>query len=636
MKIRIRRISRHPELLLGLGCVGLVLLLIVPLPPLILDTLISLSIVFSVITLLLTIYIENALEFSAFPSLLLCLTLFRLGLNIASTRMILLEASAGDIISAFGGFVTQGNSFVGLILFLLLTMINFIVVTKGAGRIAEVSARFTLESLPGKQLGIDADLNAKFLTFEEAKLKRRKIAEEADFYGAMDGASKFVKGDAIATLIITFVNVFGGLAIGLFVKGLSLTECIETYTLLTVGDGLVSQIPALLISLAAGMMLTRASYGSLGQIIPKQIFYNSKVLLISGIIIFILGFLPGMPRKIFIPLSLLLFGGGYFKSKENKEKQIIQKEDGEECDLKEEMEKALVIHPIELELSLLCFDRREEILFEIKKLRSLLAKKLGILIPPFHLTQMQEIKGLSSVLKIKGMVLARGKFESEKELKTWIESLAIQLEHHAHILLNRQEVYRLIENAKAYDLAVVEELIPKKITIGILLKVLQNLLKESLPINDIGSILEILADHIPDQPKPESLHPDHLSELLRINLLHRISKEIIGQSDIIHVITLDPKVEQMIAVSVTKGERGERLLLRPLTSIKITSALLRLTKVAKERGVLPVVITQPASRLHLRRLIEKQLPHLPILSYNELSEEKTLKTIGKVTTDVLI
>lgn len=310
---RLRLMSRHTDAILGAGVVGLVLLLIIPLPPLVLDALLCMSIVFSVMTLLLTVYVENALEFSVFPSVLLFLTLFRLGLNVASTRMILLRSEAGDIIHTFGNFVIQGNGVVGLILFVLLTIINFIVVTKGAGRIAEVAARFTLEALPGKQLAIDSELNGGLINQNQAKEERKKIGAEADFFGAMDGASKFVKGDAIAGVIIILVNLMGGLVIGIGVKGMPWQGCWTTISRLTIGDGLVSQIPALLVSVGAAMMVTRAGGGSLGKTMPRQIFHQPKVLMTTGIFLVFMSLIPGMPVWVILPMSLALFLGGYYQ-----------------------------------------------------------------------------------------------------------------------------------------------------------------------------------------------------------------------------------------------------------------------------------------------------------------------------------
>lgn len=638
MKGKIRQLSRHPEAVLAFSVIGLVLLLVVPLPPIILDTLLSISIVLSVITLLLTVYIENALEFSTFPSLLLFMTLFRLGLNIASTRMILLDGAAGDIIASFGSFVTRGSSIVGLILFLLLTFINFIVVTKGASRIAEVAARFTLEALPGNQMGVDADFNSRMITSDEAKKRRKKIAEEAEFYGAMDGASKFVKGDAITGLVITFVNIFGGLIIGIGARHLSLYECLKTYTLLTIGDGLVSQIPALLVSLAAGIMVTRASSGSLAEALPRQIFYNPKVLFISGLLLVFLGFLPGMPGKVMIPLALVLICVGWVKLKEKKEEPKRLHATKEEKALEEDVEKALVVYPLEIELGINLLGSAGDLLSEIKGIRSRIAKKLGILVPSIHVSDSLEIDPSSYQFKIKGISIFCGKLKEEDEegIRKLGLCLEQQIESHAHELLNRQEVARLIENAKTYDSAVVDELIPKKLTLGGLLKVLQNLLKESIAIRDIVSILEILADHIPENPKEESTNPDELSEYVRQGLFRGITESVIGKTSVVYAITIDPKVEQMIKVGVKKSETGNQLYLRPATSIKITSALLRLTKSAAEKGLVPVVLTQSCSRLYLRRIVEKHLPNLPILSYSELTEEKTIKTIGKVTTDVLL
>lgn len=627
MKVQFKtKIRGHTDAVLAISVIGLILLLIIPLPTILLDTLLSLSIVMSVMTLLLTLYIENALEFNAFPSLLLFMTLFRLGLNIASTRMILTKGEGGDIIRTFGGFVTQGNTIVGLILFLLLTIINFIVVTKGAGRIAEVAARFTLEALPGKQMSIDNELSSGLLSQKEAKKERTKVNAEAEFYGAMDGASKFVRGDAIVGLIVTGVNIVGGFVIGVLVKGLSMEQCWTTFTRLTVGDGLVSQIPALLISVGAGIIVTRASSGSVGQTIPKQIFNNPKVLKIAAIVLALLSLVPGMPTLIMLSIASVLYVYAHVLTKERKKEKPPQlREENEES-----VEKALLVHPIQVQLGvqLLCF--AEELQEKIAEIRRAVATKLGVITPSVNICDNLTIRPKNYVIKIKGITSATGKGSDTAAL---VAHLTQVIENNAFQLINRQDVASMIESAKKVDSAVIDELIPHKLNLGHILKVLQNLLKEHLPIRDFVSILEALADHATQGKTPDS---DLLTEKVRQRLSHAISEHLFQEQKKIYAITLDPKVEQMIAAAVQKGEYGATMALRPKTSEKIIGEILRLIAKAGGRGVSPIILTGATTRHHLRQLIERQIPELPVLSFNEIVTDIEVRSIGTISSDVLI
>ena len=620
------KIRGHTDAVLAVSVIGLILLLIIPLPPFLLDILLSFSIVMSVMTLLLTLYIENALEFNAFPSLLLFLTLFRLGLNIASTRMILTEAEGGDIIRTFGSFVTQGNTIVGLILFLLLTIINFVVVTKGAGRIAEVSARFTLEALPGKQMAIEADLSSGSISQKEAKKERGRVNAEAEFYGAMDGASKFVRGDAIVGLIITAVNIVGGLLIGVMVRGLSVEQCWTTFTRLTVGDGLVSQIPALLISVGAGIIVTRASSGSVGQTIPKQIFNNPKVLKISAIVLALLSLVPGMPTIIMLSIASVLYVYAVVLTKErNREKTPQVREENEES-----VEKALLIHPVEIQLGVQLLTLAEELQEKTAEIRRSVAAKLGVITPSIYICDNLTIRPKNYVIKIKGITTATGK---GTDLPALVAHLTQVIENKAHLLLNRQDVASMIESAKKVDSAVVDELIPHKLNLGHILKVLQNLLKERLPIRDFVSILEALADHATQGKSPD---PDLLTEKVRQRLSHAISEHLFQDQKKIYAITLDPKVEQMVQAAVQKGEYGTTVALRPKTSEKIIREILRLIAKAGGRGVSPIILTRATTRQHLRQLLERQIPELPVLSFNEVVSDIEVHSIGTISSDVLI
>lgn len=609
---RLRGLAAHTDAVLAFGVMGLVVLLIVPLPPFLLDTLLCLSIVFSVMALLLTLYVENALEFSAFPSLLLFLTLYRLGLNIASTRMILARGEGGDIIRTFGEFVTGGNLVVGLILFALLTIINFIVVTKGSGRIAEVAARFTLEALPGKQLAIDGELSGGFITQEEAKNAREKITQEAEFYGAMDGASKFVKGDAIAGLVITCVNICGGLIVGLFVKGMAWQSCLTTFTRLTVGDGLVSQIPALFISVAAGIMVTRASSGSLSKTLAKQVFHHPKVLLMAGGIVLVLSFVPGMPVLVMIPISGAFLLSSFMRFKGGR--KDVQTE-------KKQAPLSLFVHPVEVELGYQVVLLADSLFQRLSDIRKQVAAHLGVTVPQVQISDNADLAPTAWRIRVKGTLAASGRGD---ELPILVNALKCVVEENAHELLTRQDVVQMIQDVKRYDSAVVEELIGKKLAIGQVLKVLQNLLKEGIPIRDFVTILEILADHA----KGDQSDLDALTEAVRGGLSRGISEEFFGKTQIAHVITIDPKVEQILEVS--KGK------IRPATVDKLSLSLIAFTEQAAKKGVKPVVVTQAATRSKLKKLIEKQLPQLPVLSYKEVSPAVELREIGNVSNEVLI
>lgn len=603
-----KRISRslgHADAVMAVGVIGLVMLLIIPLPPFLLDALLCLSIVFSVMALLLTLYVENALEFSAFPSLLLFLTLYRLGLNVASTRMILTRGEGGDIINTFGNFVTHGNVAVGVILFGLLTLINFVVVTKGAGRIAEVAARFTLEALPGKQAAIDGELSAGLIAQGEAKEERERVGQEAEFYGAMDGASKFVRGDAIAGLVITFVNVVGGLAIGLTMKNMGWQSCFETFTRLTVGDGLVSQIPALLLSVAAGIMMTRASKGSVGKALTKQVFHHPKVLLIAGSSVCVLGLVPGMPFFMMSAIGAAFLGGAYVQMKQKPEKR-------------EEKEASLFVHPVEVELGYEAVSLAEPLMSRLPEVRKKVAAHLGVRVPQVEIRDSGELPGTGWQIKVKGRRVATGR---DGDLRGLERELVAAIEGHAYELLTRQDVAQMLQEVKRVDGAVVEELMDKRLSVGQLTRVLQNLLKEGVPIRDFVTILECLADQ-------ETSDIRLLSESVRSALGRGICEAVFGGARRAHAILIDPKVEQMLGVA--KGK------VRPAMVDKLARSLIALSEEAERQGVKPVVVTETGARAELKRLIEKQLPKLPVLSYTEVEGDIELETLGTVSNDVMI
>ncbi|SCA58791.1 Flagellar biosynthesis protein FlhA [Chlamydiales bacterium SCGC AB-751-O23] len=696
---RFSGLQKYSDVVLSLFVVCIVLLLVIPIPPILLDLFLSLSIVLAVTTLLVTLYITDSLEFNAFPSLLLFLTLFRLGLNIASTRMILAEGEAGDIIKTFGGFVTGGNIVVGLVIFILLTVINFVVITKGSGRIAEVAARFTLDAMPGKQMSIDADLNAGLIDEKDAKKRREKITAEADFYGAMDGASKFVRGDAIAGIIITVVNVFGGLAVGMLVEDLSWSEALDTYLVLTVGDGLVSQIPALLISVGSGVIVTRASdEENLGFMLQRQVFNNPRVLAVTAGVVSVLAIVPGMPSLILLSIAgtiglyaYVLWRGGTPEGRlaaagadlggagtvSPDGGAAAKKESGED------VEKALYVDPMEIELGyglipLVDPSQGGDLLNRITMIRRQVASDLGLLVPPIRIRDNMALDSNIYVIKIKGIEVASGNLHLDSFLamnpgsvegdlpgiKTYepafglaavwisqaqkenaeamgytvVDTLSVLATHlteeihsHAYELLNRQEAQRLVDNAKAYASAVIEELIPNQLTLGQVLKVLQNLLKERIPIRDIVTILETLADHA-----NQSKETDVLTEYVRQAMGRTISKQYQNEEKIIHVITLDSKVEQMLLESVHKDDFGARIVVRPQTVRKTIEEINHYVDIAAQQGAQVVVLTTSALRMNFRHLIERNLPRLPVLSFNEIASNVKIEALGAISSEVLM
>lgn len=618
--------SGYLDALFPIGIVGIVLVVIVPLPPFLLDILLSLSIVLSVMTLLLTLYVERPLEFSAFPSLLLIFTLYRLGVSIASTRMILSDGRAGDIIHTFGDFVIQGNCLVGLVLFSLITLINFIVVTKGAGRIAEVSARFTLEALPGKQMAIENELSSGLISQQEAKVAREVISQEAEFFGAMDGASKFVRGDAIASIVMVFINLLGGMCVGMGVKHLSFGECLLTFTQLTVGDGLVCQIPALLVSLGAGMMVTRASKGSIGKSLPKQLFTHPKILWFAGGVLLLLGLLPGMPFVVMGPMAIAFAFCGYRLQKKKKTADLLL--DGKSSG--EAVHKPH--HPIELQLGVNLLAMAEPLGKKMAQLRISILQKWGVNIPSIHICDQSRLPPKGYSIEIKGIVVASGRLETIGAL---YEALYLAIESHLADLINRQEIVHLLNEAKKEDAALVDELMSGKLKPGQILRVLQNLLKERVPIRDFTTILELIVDHLPQNKEVDI---DQLTESVRQGLARGISQHFFGEKKVAHAIMLDPKVEQTLKAAWQEGKLGgSSLLLRPSTAKNICeNVALLLNRASVQEGAQPVVLIHSSTRRSMRHLLEKELPHLPVLSFEEVISEIEIQSVGTVSTEVLI
>lgn len=679
------RLSRSTDVIAAFGIVGIIVMMVVPLPPGWLDILITLNISCSVLILMLAVFTKDPLEFSVLPSLLLTMTLFRLSLNISTTRLILLEAYAGDVIQQFGEFVIRGNPVVGFIVFSILVVVQFIVITKGAERVSEVAARFTLDAMPGKQMSIDADLNAGIITDQEAKDRRKGIQQEADFYGAMDGASKFVKGDAIAAIIILLINIIGGLIIGVVTKGMPLLEALHIYTLLTIGDGLVSQIPALLISTATGLVVTRAaSESNLGQDLAKQLFRLPKALYITATVLVALAIL-GLPNQPMFILAAFSAGTGYYIQKtsvvkaEQETAAAIQSE-VEETKKPENVMNMLTVDYMELEIGyalipLVDAGQGGDLLDRIVLIRRQMAGELGFIVPVIRVRDNMNLQPNQYVIKIKGAETTAGELlpdhylaissglddESVTGIATkepafgldakWITAsqreqaelngytvvdaptvlathLTEVIKAHAHEILTRQDVKRLVDHAKEQAPAVVEELLPELLNLGQIQKVLSNLLRERVSIKDMVSILETLADYA-----VLTKDIDRLTEYVRQGLARQIVQPLLDQEKILQVLTLEPGIEQLILDNLKSSDYGSYLSLDPNT----VKTLIR--KIASEvekvllKGHNPVILCAPVVRINLKRLTERQLPNLAILSYNELVQGIEVQTLGMVGMD---
>ncbi|MGB9808579.1 MAG: flagellar biosynthesis protein FlhA, partial [Caldanaerobacter sp.] len=634
------------EFTIALFVVGIVFLIIIPVPPLVMDFLLIFNITLSIIILLTTMYVKDSLDFYVFPSILLVTTLIRLALNISSTRLILTNAYAGGVIQAFGSFVIGGNPVVGFIIFLIIAIVQFIVITKGAERVSEVAARFTLDAMPGKQMAIDADLNAGIITEREAIERRKQIQQEAKFYGAMDGASKFVRGDAIVSIIVIIINIIGGFIIGMAMKGMDANTALHTYTLLTVGEGLVNQIPALLISTATGIIVTRASSDfNLGLDMVRQVFSEPRILKIASLLLFALVFVPLLPKLPLILMGSLFAYLGFATTKKVELKEEDQEESIKELESIRDPKKVyeiLQIDPIELEFGYELIPLASgELLDRIVMIRRQIALELGIVVPMVRLRDNIQLMPNEYVIKIKGNEVARGKVyvdrymamtagEIEEDVEgirerepafgleaIWVDEnerskveargytvvdvptvIATHLTHiikqHAHELLGRQEVQNLIDNIKSTHPTLVEELVPKVMTVGEIQKVLSNLLREGIPIRDLVTILETLADYA-----PVARDTDVLTEYVRQALARTISNKYAPDGKI-KVITLDPSVEQIISSSITQTEHGSYLAIEPVTAQRILRSIQETARNLNIKGIQPVILTAPVTRFYLR------------------------------------
>jgi flagellar biosynthesis protein FlhA len=678
--------SAVSEMMTIVGVVTVLVVMIIPLPPWLLDFLLALNITLSITILLIAMYTVKSLDFSIFPSLLLVTTLFRLSLNVASTRLILLHgnegaSAAGKVIMSFGSFVVGGNYVVGLIVFIILVIVNFVVITKGATRIAEVAARFTLDAMPGKQMSIDADLNAGLIDEDEAKIRRNMIRREAEFNGAMDGAAKFVRGDAIAGIIITIINIIGGFIIGVVQNKMSAINAAQNYTLLTIGDGLVSQIPALTISTAAGIIVSRtASEETMGREFAAQFFEYPKAIYLAVIIIFFFGLIPGLPHIPFIILSIIIGGSVYLltKKKEAIRKKEIEIGKKEKVEVgPEPVEHLLLVDPLELEVGyglIPLVDREQggEFLDRVRSIRRQFALEMGLVIPPIHIRDNLQLNSSEYNILLKGIKIASAELmvnhllamdsgeatkkiegietkepafnlpafwipESKKEEAkfagyTVVDNVTIMTTHLTEVLrkygpelLGRQEVQTLIDNlSKSYPKAV-EELIPNLLTLGTVQKVLQNLLQEQISIRDMLTIVETLADYA-----HLTKDPDVLTEYVRHKLSRTIINPYIGADGVLRLITLAHDVEDVLLKGVQKTEQGAYLSLDPKLAEPIISSIKEETEKALAKNIQPVLITSPTVRRHVKKMIEHFVPSLIVLSQSELLSDIKIKSIGEV------
>ena len=675
----LKMIGRNTDILLAIAVIMILALMIIPLPAIMLDVLLAANITLAILILMVSMYVTSPLELSVFPGLLLILTIFRLSLNVASTRLILGEAYAGDVINAFGSFVVKGNYVVGFIIFLILVIIQFVVIVKGAGRIAEVAARFTLDAMPGKQMAIDADMNAGLITETEARERRAMIAREAEFYGAMDGASKFVRGDAVAGLLINVVNIIGGFVIGVAQKGMSFTDALRTYTLLTVGDGLVTQIPALVIATAAGMIVTRSASGNqFDREIRTQVFGRPKALLIAAGALFLFAIVPGLPTIPFLVLSGLAGGVGYVRLRDDKPAAAPASAAPAATRTEEKIEDYLQVDPLELEIgygliSLVDENQGGDLFSRITNIRKQLAMDLGIVIPPVRVRDNLQLEPNQYVMKIRGNVVASdrlmmGKYlamnadaskealdgvtvkepafglpavwvaEHDRERAeilgyTVVEPSAVLATHlqellrrNADKILGRQDTKKLIDNLKKEYPAVVEELTPDTLPTGTIQKVLQNLLKESVPVRDLATILEALLDYA-----RVTKNVDVLTEYVRHSLSETIARLHRDGRGVIHTIAMDPRLEQMITTSLqNQRESSPSLGLAPATIQAIHESLTRNCENAIVKGVSPAVICAATVRPYFYRLIHTSFPNVAVLSFTELPPETEIEFIGKL------
>lgn len=670
----------------------IVIAIIIPLPSWLLDFMILLNISLSLIILVMTMFIKEALEFSVFPTVLLLTTVLRLSLNVSTTRGILSRGYAGEVISSFGNFVMGGDAIVGFLIFIIIVLVNFIVITKGSERVSEVAARFTLDAMPGKQMAIDADLNAGIINEEQAKKRRSNIQREADFYGSMDGATKFVKGDAIMSIVTTLVNLIGGVIIGMVRGGGDFNTILNTYSLATVGDGLCSQIPALLISVATGMIVTRAaSEDSLINDLKSQFTAQPFVLMIAGIVMVVMMVIPGFPTVVCLILGVLLILAAFLLNRNKKkmaELELAQRKKAEEKEMEklpadndyyrdiDNVFKLLNVEPIEMEFGyslLRLVDEKSggNFIERVVIFRKQFALDMGMVIPSVRMTDNPEINPNMYIIKIKGEEVARGEIlvdhylaldsgdvtqqiegidtvepafglpakwisEDKKIMAdvagyTLIDPVSVMITHwseimkrYAHELLSRQDVSTMLDNVKKTNPIVVDDIIPKVISVGYLQKILANLLKEGIPIRDLETILETIGDHS-NVLKDTDIITEYVRQSLKRTITHRFA-----EANSLRVITLDTQIEDLIVSSVKKSDQGSYLAMPPDMIQRIVTASNR--EIDKIKDVIPtvIVLTSPVVRIYYKKLTEQFIPNITVLSYSEIDSTAQIQAIGNI------
>ena len=679
----------------GLGApllmIAMLAMMVLPLPAFLLDLFFTFNISLSLVVLLAVIYVTRPLEFSVFPTVLLLATLLRLALNIASTRVVLLEGhqgtdAAGKVIESFGDFVVGGNYAVGLVVFSILVIINFVVVTKGAGRVSEVSARFTLDSMPGKQMAIDADLNAGVISQEEAQQRRGEIVQEADFYGSMDGASKFVRGDAIAGIMITLINVIGGLSIGVAQHGMAFGDATQVYTLLTIGDGLVAQIPSLVLSTAAGIIVTRVSAAeNMGEQVIGQLLSNPKVLGVTAGVLGLLGLIPGMPNFPFLLLASATGGAAYWQARQQRQaeaqaalRQVSEQQVSEPSKEMKELtwDDVPMVDPVGLEVGyrlipLVDKSQGGELMARIKGVRRKLSQELGFLVPPVHIRDNLDLSPTAYRISLMGVTVGETEIYPDREMAinpgqvfgaiegvnakdpafgleaVWIQPsqreqaqslgytvvdpntvvathLSQILQNHAHELLGHEEVQKLLDQLAKAAPKLVEDLVPKLLPLGTVVKVLQNLLAEGIPIRDMRTVAETLAESA-----PRVQDAGNLTALVRVALGRMIVQKINGLKNELEVVTLSPELEQILLQSIQASEEGGAGI-EPMMAERLHQGLADSAQNLELAGKPAVLLIAPPLRELMARFVKHSIPGLHVLSYNEIPDDKQLKIVATV------
>jgi flagellar biosynthesis protein FlhA len=683
-------LTGNTDVLMGFAAMCILMVMIIPVPAVLLDLFLTLNITLSLLILLVGMYVLKPMDFSAFPSVLLLVTLFRLSLNIASTRLILLHGNegtqaAGKVIMSFGSFVVGGNYVVGLIVFLILVVVNFVVITKGAGRIAEVAARFTLDAMPGKQMSIDADLNAGLVDEDEARHRRQQLSKESEYYGAMDGANKFVRGDAIAGIIITLINIVAGFAIGVFQNQMSFAEAAQNYTLLTVGDGLVSQVPALIISTAAGIVVSRAGAESnLGLEISSQIFLKPRALAIAGVILFLFGIIPGLPTGPFTLLALGAAGLSYAitrferkRRKEESEKALVLSEQEDEEQSSDTFKPLPPLDIMGLEIGyglipLVDVQQDGELLNRIKSIRQQIAHEIGIVVPSIHIQDNMQLRPGEYIIKLKGnevgqgdlmlnhflamnpgtaeesidgiptkeptygieayWIKERGREEAISKGYTVVDLATVMTTHlsdiirrHSDELLGRQEAQSLLDALKETHPKAVEELVPNQLSLGGVVKVLQNLLAEQIPVRDLLTIVEAMADWAPSVKQLETL-----TEFVRQSLSRTITRQYISPDGEMVVLTLGHSLERYLAEAIQQTDQGDFLAVDPQKAHRIMQRLAEKLEKFASRNLQPMILCSAQIRLHLKKLVDRFIPNIVVLAYDEIETNVKIQSIAVV------